>query len=81
MHNIAKLGPAATGQIFRLFVRASTLDRNGAPNCDAMALRKKTLEELKEEAIAEPERRGYAVRGKTPAQIRQILRRRHTNQN
>jgi hypothetical protein len=40
--------------------------------------RKKTLEELRSEAIAELERRGYDVRGKTPAQIRQILRRRPT---
>jgi hypothetical protein len=39
-------------------------------------LRTKTLEELKNEAFAELERRGYEVRGKTPAQIRQILRRR-----
>ena len=37
-------------------------------------LREKTLEELKREAIAELERRGYDVRGKTPAQIRQMLR-------
>ena len=43
-----------------------------------MAPRKKTLEELKRQAIAELERRGYEVRGKTPAQIRQILRRRPT---
>jgi hypothetical protein len=41
-----------------------------------MPERKKTLEELKRDAIAELERRGYDVRGKTPAQIRQILRRR-----
>ena len=41
-------------------------------------LRKKTLEELKGEAFAELERRGYEVRGKTPAQIKQILRRRPT---
>jgi hypothetical protein len=41
-----------------------------------MAPRKKPLEELKSEAIAELERRGYDVRSKTPAQIRQILRRR-----
>jgi hypothetical protein len=40
-----------------------------------MAPRKKTVEELKREAIAELERRGYGIRGKTPAQIRQILRR------
>jgi hypothetical protein len=37
--------------------------------------RKKTLEELKSAAIAELERRGYDVRGKTPAQIRQMLKR------
>ncbi|MGZ4988822.1 MAG: hypothetical protein ACXWBP_12305 [Limisphaerales bacterium] len=43
--------------------------------------RKKTLEDLKREAIAELERRGYDVRGKTPAQIRQMLRPRHTKPN
>jgi hypothetical protein len=36
--------------------------------------RKKTLEELKSEAIAELGRRAYDVRGKTSAQIRQMLR-------
>jgi hypothetical protein len=36
--------------------------------------RKKTLDELKSEAIAKLERRGFDVRGKTPAQIRQMLR-------
>ena len=35
---------------------------------------KKTSEELRSEAIAELERRGYDVRGKTPAQIRQMLK-------
>ncbi len=40
-------------------------------------LRKKTLEELKHETIEELERRGYDVRNKTPAQIRQMLRERH----
>ncbi len=40
----------------------------------AHILRKKTLEELKAEAIAELERRGLNVRGKTPAQIRKLLR-------
>ena len=39
---------------------------------------KKTLEELKREAIGKLERRGYDVRGKTPAQIRQMLRPRPT---
>ena len=41
-----------------------------------VAPRKKTLDELRREAIAELERRGYDVRGKTPAQIRELLRRR-----
>jgi hypothetical protein len=45
---------------------------------DPVVLRKKTLEELKSEAFAELERRGYEVRGKTPTQIRQMLRRRPT---
>ena len=38
------------------------------------APRKKTLKELKNEAIAGLEGRGYDVRGKTPAQIRIMLR-------
>jgi len=38
------------------------------------APRKKTLKELKNEAIAGLESRGYDVRGKTPAQIRIMLR-------
>ena len=41
-------------------------------------LRKKTLEELKREAIEEFERRGYDIRNKTPAQIRKMLRARRT---
>jgi hypothetical protein len=41
--------------------------------------RKKTLEELRNGAIAELERRGYDVRGKTPAQIRKMLRARPYN--
>jgi len=45
---------------------------------DHAAQRRKTLEELRNEAIAELECRGYDVRDKTPAQIRQILRRRPT---
>jgi hypothetical protein len=39
---------------------------------------KKTLEELKSEALVRLERRGYEVRGKTPNQIRQSLKRRPT---
>jgi len=42
------------------------------------APRKKTLKELKNEAIAGLESRGYDVRGKTPAQIRMMLRARPT---
>ena len=34
------------------------------------------LTELKSAAIADLERRGYEVRGKTPAQIRHMLKRR-----
>ena len=36
------------------------------------------LTELKSAAIADLERRGYEVRGKTPAQIRHMLKRRPT---
>jgi hypothetical protein len=43
---------------------------------DPVAPHKKTLEELKSEAIAKLECRGYDIRGKTPTQIRQILKRR-----
>jgi hypothetical protein len=35
---------------------------------------KKTLNELKSEAFAKLERLGYDVRGKTPAQIRNMLK-------
>jgi hypothetical protein len=62
------------------FVMASTERANGGCLFWDVAQRKKTLEELKSEAIAELERRGYGVHGKTPAQIRQILRRRPTKQ-
>jgi hypothetical protein len=40
--------------------------------------KKQEWAELKDTAIAKLERRGYEVRGKTPAQIRQILRRHPT---
>ena len=46
---------------------------------DTTVQRKKLREELaeiKNDAITQLERQGYDVRGKTPAQIRQILRRR-----
>jgi hypothetical protein len=36
--------------------------------------------ELKSAALADLERRGYDVRGKTPAQIRQLLKRRPSKQ-
>jgi hypothetical protein len=45
---------------------------------DRITLRKKRREkyvELKMAALAELERRGYEVRGKTPGQIRKILKR------
>ncbi len=42
---------------------------------------KKTVEELRNEAIAQLERRGYDVRGKTPAQIRKMLRAHPTKLN
>lgn len=58
---------------------ASTERQTGVPYSEPiMAPRKKTLDELRREAIAELERRGYDVRGKTPAQIREVLRRRPT---
>lgn len=41
---------------------------------------RKDIAELREEALTRLERRGYDVRGKTPGQIRQILRRRPTMQ-
>jgi hypothetical protein len=44
--------------------------------------RKNKLEELailKHAALTELERRGYEVRGKTPAQIREMLKRRPKN--
>jgi hypothetical protein len=82
MHNIAKLRPAATGATARMggqyfpasFVMANTEQSNRSVLSWVMAPRKKTLEELNSEAIAKLERRGYNVRGKTPAQIRQMLR-------
>jgi hypothetical protein len=40
--------------------------------------RQQELAELKSSAIAELERRGYDVRGKTTAQIKQIIQRRPT---
>jgi uncharacterized protein (UPF0335 family) len=44
-----------------------------------VAPRKKSLQELKSDAFAELERRGYDVRGKTTAQIREMLRARKRN--
>jgi hypothetical protein len=46
-----------------------------SPN-DQQEKRREDLAVLKDEAITKLEHRGYAVRGKTPTQIRQILRRR-----
>jgi len=50
---------------------------------DSSTRRKKMLEELaklKSTAIAELEQRGYDVRGKTPTQIRQLLKARRNIQ-
>jgi len=41
---------------------------------------RETLAQLRNTALAELERRGYEVRGKTPAQIRQMLKRRPSKQ-
>ena len=49
------------------------------PNDQQKKIREE-LAELKNEAITKLERRGYDVRGKTPAQIRQMLRRRPPKQ-
>jgi hypothetical protein len=38
--------------------------------------KREELAKLKDAALAELERRGYEVRGKTPAQIREMLKRR-----
>ena len=48
---------------------------------DRVILRRKRFQEIRSAALAELERRGYEVRGKTPAQIRQILKRRPTKPN
>jgi hypothetical protein len=74
----------------RFFVMANTAGTAGlyllrlAMVDDRAARRRKKLEQLaqlKSAAIAELERRGYEVRGKTPGQIRQILKRRPLKQN
>ena len=41
---------------------------------------RKTLDELKSAAIARLEQRGYDVRGKTPAQVRHLLKQRRPRQ-
>jgi len=48
-----------------------SLDRSGERNN-----KREELARLKRAALAQLERRGYAVRGKTPAQIREMLKRR-----
>ncbi|HVQ79344.1 MAG TPA: hypothetical protein VMS82_05255, partial [Pseudolabrys sp.] len=58
-------------------VPASITESGSEPHQGADMPHKKTLEELKRETIDELERRGYDVRGKAPAQIRQMLRARH----
>ena len=41
---------------------------------------RKTLAELRNTALAELEHRGYEVRGKTPGEIRRLLKRRSSKQ-
>jgi hypothetical protein len=48
---------------------------------DLVVVRKKALKKLKDTALAKLERRGYEVRGKTPAQIREIIKHRPTKPN
>ena len=66
--------------VFAVFfqIKRSILSSQGLINFRLRSMdhapRKKSLEELKAEAIAELERRGLSVRGKTPAQIRKLLR-------
>lgn len=54
--------------------------RNGTMSADSDSERRQRLRDelaqLREAALADLERRGYAVRGKTPAQIRELLRQR-----
>jgi hypothetical protein len=69
-----------TSAFSALFVMANTAGPNRSVLFWVMAPRKKTLEELKSEAIDELKRRGYDVRGKTPAQIRQMLKARPKRQ-
>jgi hypothetical protein len=73
----------------RFFVMANTADPAGLHvlpfamvDVRASQRRKKReeLAELKSAAIAKLECRGYEVRGKTPGQIRQILKRRPLKQ-
>ena len=42
------------------------------------AAKRKSIAELREEAILKLEQRGYDVRGKTPGEVRQALRQRHS---
>jgi hypothetical protein len=44
-----------------------------------VAPRKKSLKELKSDAIAELERRGYDVRGKSTTQIKEMVRAKKRN--
>lgn len=70
----------APAHFLPFFVMANTAGPNRSGLFWVMAPRKKTLEELKSEAIDELKRRGYDVRGKTPAQIRQMLKARPKRQ-
>jgi hypothetical protein len=60
-----------------IFGRKVIEARHGQAMADSPAF-KKTLDELKSEALTRLERRGYDVRGKTTTEIKWILRRRPT---
>jgi hypothetical protein len=65
--------------------RAASTSMKSIAMADDRALRRKELQaqfaELKAQALARLEIRGYDVRGKTPAQIRLIIKRRPSNRN
>jgi hypothetical protein len=63
------------------FLGGKLFTRSKVMTDDRVMLRRNAFQEIRSAALAELERRGYEVRGKTPAQIRQILKRRPTKPN
>jgi uncharacterized protein YbjQ (UPF0145 family) len=78
MHHLVTAVTAAS------FVLGRKLFARGKAMADDRATRRKhfreMLAELRNAALAELESRGYEVRGKTPIEIRQILKRRRSKQ-